>query len=139
MLWGRRTTYPVSQITSGREMASQSRVRLEGVWDHGEEDVGRLEAVEEVRWLGDVTRVGEVPTWFVVAVDLEVVLGRWVGESLVLAVSARVERFVGDSEGGASKSLGWLRVATILLTRSASRMKSAHGRASVGSWSSSVI
>lgn len=128
MLCGRSTTYPVSQTTSGRETASQSRVRLEGVWDQVEGDVGRLEDVEEVRGVGDVMRVGEVATWFVgvvVAVDLEVVLGRWVVESRVVVVSARVERFVGDSEGGASKSLGWLRVATILLTVIAAQMTNA--------------
>ena len=118
----------MSQTTSGRETASQSRVRLEGVWDQVEGDVGRLEDVEEVRGVGDVMRVGEVATWFVgvvVAVDLEVVLGRWVVESRVVVVSARVERFVGDSEGGASKSLGWLRVATILLTVIAAQMTNA--------------
>lgn len=111
-------------------MASQRRVRLEGVWDHEEGEGGRLEAVEAVRGVGDVMRVGEVATWFVVgvavvAVGLEVVLGRWVGASLVLAVSARVERFVGDSEGGASKSLGWLRVATMVFTGVATQMKNA--------------
>lgn len=110
-------------------MASQRRVRLEGVWDHEEGEVGRLEAVEGVRGVGDVIRVGEVATWFVVgvvvAVGLEVVLGRWVGASLVLVVSARVERFVGDSEGGASKSLGWLRVATMLLTGIAAQLMKA--------------
>lgn len=116
----------MSQITRGRETASQRRVRFEGVWDQGVGDEGRLEAVEVVRGVGEVRRAGEVATWFVdvvVAVDLEVLLGRWVGESLVLAVSARVERFVGDSVGGASKSLGWLRVATILSTGIAARMK----------------
>jgi hypothetical protein len=83
-----------------------------------------LEAELHVRVMveeGDVVLVGDA--WLVVAVlvgtevePVDVRVLRFVGESVALgSADERVERLVGDdSVGGEGKSLGWLRVATIL-------------------------
>lgn len=83
MLYGRRSTYPVSQITSGREMASQRRVRLLGVCAQG-----------------------RVDSW---AVELELE-GEVCEEE---GVMAREEVEDGDFGDVGVNSTGWLRVETM--------------------------
>lgn len=100
-------------------MASQMRVRLEGVWDHAGVEGVRVESVRvgaEVRGArsagGDCT--GAVGMLGVMLRCVVVVV-----VAVAVAVDVRGARFKGDgltggSVAGASKSLGWLRVATIL-------------------------
>ena len=103
MLCGRNTTYPVSQTTSGRLTASQSKVILDGVCDHAPSRVATA--------LGARVRVGDAggETAFVGVA--------W------FAVDVRVARFRGEESvdcavavSGSGNSLGCPLVATILAT-----------------------
>lgn len=104
-------------------MASQMRVRLDGVCDQPELRVGRAFAAideevnvvrgREIVWRGEVAGGGGA-AWLLVVEDMRLV--RLVGEAVGAdgSIDVRVERLVGDSVGADSKSLGWLRVATIV-------------------------
>jgi len=114
----------VSQITRGRLIASQMRVRLEGVCDQAGVESGRVESVrvgaevKELRgaggdWSGAVGMLGVMlRSVVVVAFAVDVRGARFAGDGLI-----------GGSGTGASKSLGWLRVATILEASSNARGK----------------
>jgi hypothetical protein len=96
----------VSQRTKGRLIASQIRVRVEGVCVQRPAARAREGAAALVRVMEVVVEV----------LGLE---GVGVGEAL-RAVELRVARLVGEDSAalglrvGGGKSLGWLRVATIL-------------------------
>jgi hypothetical protein len=103
----------VSQSTKGRLIASQRRVRVEGVW------------VQRPAARAREGSVGLVRVMFVVVVLVvvagAVLEGVGVGEALRAAVELRVVRFVGEVSPaalglrvGGGKSLGWLRVATMM-------------------------
>lgn len=89
-------------------MASQMRVRVEGVCVQRPAARAREGSVVLVRVM-------------LVVLVVEVLDGVGVGEALRAAVELRVVRFVGEVSpaalglrDGGGKSLGWLRVATIL-------------------------
>ncbi len=107
----------MSQITRGRLIASQMRVRLEGVWDQAGVVGLRVESVR----VGAETRElrGAGGDWSGAAGMLGLMLRCVVVVAVAVTVDVRGARFAGDglivgSVTGASKSLGWLRVATIL-------------------------
>lgn len=115
-------------------MASQIRVRLDGVCDQPAERVDPVveEGKVRVRGVGcDGEAGGAGATWFVADMDVrgvrfrgdsvasglvKVRVKRLLGDSAVDgSVEVRVDRLVGDSDGGGgSKSLGWFRVATMM-------------------------
>jgi hypothetical protein len=118
--------YPVSHITNGRLKASHGKAIGGGLWLHLEasrrdarelgNDIGRVRSGDNVVLVvleGDLRLGGDFDR--VIAVGLEEGL-RLVDESDDVGSVLRVVRFVdfvGDSTGG-GKSLGWLRVATIM-------------------------
>jgi len=89
----------VSQMTSGRLMASHIRVRLEGVCDHWE--ATRRALTEEEEEAAAVRDAGEEGVGDAVAVEL------------------RVERLVGERvlSAGSGNSRGWFLVATIVMAK----------------------
>lgn len=104
-------------------MASQRRVALEGVWDHDDPAPVGEDLIRGAR-----ARMGEVGGETVVGVGLLLE-----GDVVVLAAPVRVLRLRGEGSAGggvgegASKSEGWLRVATMMAIVGLFAMRGCYG------------
>lgn len=94
-------------------MCDQPELRVGRAFADSDDDVKDLRGCDTT-CLGEVA-AGVGAAWLFVVEAVRIV--RLVGDAVGAdgSIDVRVERLVGDSVGADSKSLGWLRVATIVL------------------------